>query len=140
MNTTIHIKIFLFKCFGVSFLTCMEVIFSLWHASYKTTDKDIHASFCYLYLTLYLSQMALPVRAYPSVPNIKLPLPLLSIYLGSLVFFQHTFLLLGGESHCENKVFCPRTEHIDLSGVKCRPLDPESNTLTIRSFYLLYKL
>ena len=118
MNTTIHIKIFLFKCFGVSFLTCMEVLFSLWHASYKTTVKDVHASFCYLYLTLYLSQMALPFRVYPSVPNIKLPLPLLPIYLGSLVFFQYKFLLLGGESHCENKVFCPRTEHIDL--VRCQ--------------------
>ena len=124
MNTTIHIKIFLFKCFGVSFLTCMEVLFSLWHASYKTTDKDVHASFCYLYLTLYLSQMALPFRVYPSVPNIKLPLPLLPIYLGSLVFFQYKFLLLGGESHCENKVFCPRTEHIDLVSCQTRTSGP----------------
>ena len=119
MNTTIHIKIFLFKCFGVSFLTCMEVLFSLWHASYKMTDNmDFHASFCYLYLTLYLSQMSLLVEAYPSVLNMKLPLPLLPIYQASLVFFQYSFLLLCGEEHCENKVFCPKTEHIDL--VRCQ--------------------
>ena len=141
MNTTIHIKIFLFKCFGVSFLTCMEVLFSLWHASYKTTDKDVHASFCYLYLTLYLSQMALPFRVYPSVPNIKLPLPLLPIYLGSLVFFQYKFLLLGGESvTVKIKCFAQEQNTLTWSGVKRGPLDPESNTLTIESPYLLYKL
>ena len=111
--TTVQIKIFLFKyklhSFGVSFLTCMEVLFSLWHASYKMTD-NIN--------TLYLSQMALLVEAYPSVLNMKLPLPLLPIYQASLVFFQYSFLLLCGEEHCENKVFCPKTEHIDL--VRCQ--------------------
>ena len=111
--TTVQIKIFLFKyklhSFGVNFLTCMEVLFSLWHASYKMTD-NIN--------TLYLSQMALLVEAYPSVLNMKLPLPLLPIYQASLVFFQYSFLLLCGEEHCENKVFCPKTEHIDL--VRCQ--------------------
>ena len=111
--TTVQIKIFLFKyklhSFRVNFLTCMEVLFSLWHASYKMTD-NIN--------TLYLSQMALLVEAYPSVLNMKLPLPLLPIYQASLVFFQYSFLLLCGEEHCENKVFCPKTEHIDL--VRCQ--------------------
>ena len=120
--TTVQIKIFLFKyklhSFGVSFLICMEVLFSLWHASYKMTDMYFHASFCYLYLTLYLSQMALLVEAYPSVLNMKLPLPLLPIYQASLVFFQYSFLLLCGEEHCEKKVFCPKTEHTDL--VRCQ--------------------
>ena len=83
--------------------------------------------------------MALPVRAYPSVLNIKLPLPLLPIYLGSLVFFQYTFLLLGGVTV---RIKCLAQEQITLtwSGVKPGPLDPESNTLTIGSPYLLYKL
>ena len=29
------------QLWGLSFFTCMEVLFSLWHASYKMTDMDL---------------------------------------------------------------------------------------------------
>ena len=126
----------------LNYLISMEVLFSLWHASYKMTDNmEFHASFCYLYLTLYLSQMALLVEAYPSVLNMKLPLPLLPIYQANpWYFFSTHFYSCVEKSTVRIKCFAQKQNTLTWSGVKPRPLDPKSNTLTIGSSYLLYKL
>ena len=38
----------------------------------------------------------------------------------SLTVFWYPFILLGGESHCESKVFCPRTQHNDPANARTR--------------------
>ena len=41
------------------------------------------------------------------------------------------FILLGRERYCENKVFCPGTQHKTRSGLEPRPLETKSSALTI---------
>ena len=50
---------------------------------------------------------------------------------------RYPFIHLGGEMHCESKVFCPRTQRSAPPGLKPGPPDPESNALTIRELRLL---
>ena len=47
-------------------------------------------------------------------------------------FASTQFILLGGERHCERKVFCPRTQHNDPARTRTQTSRPRVQRTTIR--------
>ena len=54
-----------------------------------------------------------------------------AFHQSSLIITWYPFILLGGKRYCENKVFCPGTQHNTRSGLEPRPLETKSSALPI---------